>query len=283
MYRSCLLEKEVGMYPGTLRSPAGGGTAGAGSTGGGGSALPVSNFMAGPAYTHYMGYSHVASIDLHQTSLAAWGSPYSPPPEDCSASYLGPSGAMSTVPMNDVTSNPTAFSSQEYRNLDPADYGSTGGSLPVVAGGSLFPTDAGTSVACSPSKSHYSPYAWTRKAIQGTGKTRTKEKYRVVYTDHQRLELEKEFHCNRYITLRRKSELAMNLGLSERQVKIWFQNRRAKERKMIKKKILQFENSGGSVQSDSGSISPGELSNAFFTTASAVCGFQPIEIQQVSE
>lgn len=53
-----------------------------------------------------------------------------------------------------------------------------------------------------------------------TGKTRTKEKYRVVYTDHQRLELEKEFHFNRYITIRRKSELAVNLGLSERQVRL---------------------------------------------------------------
>ena len=45
---------------------------------------------------------------------------------------------------------------------------------------------------------------------------------------------------------------------------------------MIKKKISQFENSG-----DSGSISPGELPNIFFTTPSAVRGFQPIEIQQV--
>lgn len=50
------------------------------------------------------------------------------------------------------------------------------------------------------------------------GKTRTKDKYRVVYTDHQRLELEKEFHYSRYITIRRKSELAANLGLTERQV-----------------------------------------------------------------
>jgi len=50
------------------------------------------------------------------------------------------------------------------------------------------------------------------------GKTRTKDKYRVVYTDHQRLELEKEFHYSRYITIRRKSELASVLGLSERQV-----------------------------------------------------------------
>lgn len=54
-----------------------------------------------------------------------------------------------------------------------------------------------------------------------SGKTRTKDKYRVVYTDHQRLELEKEFHYTRYITIRRKSELAQTLSLSERQVKIW--------------------------------------------------------------
>lgn len=52
------------------------------------------------------------------------------------------------------------------------------------------------------------------------GKTRTKDKYRVVYTDHQRLELEKEFHYSRYITIRRKAELALSLSLSERQVSI---------------------------------------------------------------
>ncbi|XP_016066127.1 PREDICTED: homeobox protein CDX-1 [Miniopterus natalensis] len=78
-----------------------------------------------------------------------------------------------------------------------------------------------------------------RSVAGGSGKTRTKDKYRVVYTDHQRLELEKEFHYSRYITIRRKSELAANLGLTERQVKIWFQNRRAKERKVNKKKQQQ--------------------------------------------
>ncbi|XP_051160624.1 homeobox protein CDX-1 isoform X2 [Leptopilina boulardi] len=85
-----------------------------------------------------------------------------------------------------------------------------------------------------------SPYEWMKKPSYQTqpnpGKTRTKDKYRVVYTDHQRLELEKEFHYSRYITIRRKAELAANLALSERQVKIWFQNRRAKERKQSKKR-----------------------------------------------
>ncbi|XP_058447731.1 homeotic protein caudal [Malaya genurostris] len=84
-----------------------------------------------------------------------------------------------------------------------------------------------------------SPYEWMKKQSYQTqpnpGKTRTKDKYRVVYTDNQRFELEKEFHYTRYITIRRKSELAQKLQLSERQVKIWFQNRRAKDRKQKKK------------------------------------------------
>lgn len=69
---------------------------------------------------------------------------------------------------------------------------------------------------------------WTRGSVfnvemfvcpPADGKTRTKDKYRVVYTDHQRLELEKEFHYSKYITIRRKAELATALSLSERQVR----------------------------------------------------------------
>lgn len=57
----------------------------------------------------------------------------------------------------------------------------------------------------------------------------------MVYTEHQRLELEKEFLLNHFIADNRRAELAVSLGLTVRQIKIWFQNRRAKERKEAKR------------------------------------------------
>ncbi|XP_037635580.1 homeobox protein CDX-1a [Sebastes umbrosus] len=103
---------------------------------------------------------------------------------------------------------------------------------PVTAAGGAFNYMTGQDPFSSRRRNHEP----IRPAVSGL-KTRTKDKYRVVYTDQQRLELEKEFQFNRYITMRRKSELSLALGLSERQVKIWFQNRRAKERKITRKKL----------------------------------------------
>ncbi|CAF0704306.1 unnamed protein product [Brachionus calyciflorus] len=80
-------------------------------------------------------------------------------------------------------------------------------------------------------------------------KTRTKDKYRVVYNELQRTELEKEFNFSKYITSRRKSELASVLDLSQRQIKIWFQNRRAKDRKVLKKRKNEQSQSNSSENS----------------------------------
>ncbi|KAM9834488.1 homeobox protein CDX-1-like [Syngnathus typhle] len=168
--------------------------------------LPINSQYMTPTYD-FTGYHHMSGVT--DTSASAWNPIYR---EEYPFSFPGSSPSAGQV----------NFNSAELSTVSTAP-----------GGGGLNPYNCFSS---------HDPFCRRRPnepvkvSTPAGGKTRTKEKYRVVYTDHQRQELENEFQVNRYITMRRKSELSMALNLSERQVKIWFQNRRAKERKIHRKK-----------------------------------------------
>ncbi|XP_029979031.1 homeobox protein engrailed-2a [Sphaeramia orbicularis] len=54
---------------------------------------------------------------------------------------------------------------------------------------------------------------------------------RTAFTAEQLQRLKSEFQTNRYLTEQRRQNLAQELGLNESQIKIWFQNKRAKIKK----------------------------------------------------
>lgn len=68
-------------------------------------------------------------------------------------------------------------------------------------------------------------------SLCGGNKSAEDKRPRTAFSSEQLGRLKREFDENRYLTEERRRALATELGLNENQIKIWFQNKRAKLKK----------------------------------------------------
>ncbi|XP_062981657.1 H2.0-like homeobox protein isoform X2 [Elgaria multicarinata webbii] len=221
---------------------------------------PSSNLAAHLGAVHAHAQFHAAASPLRPTPLVAPDTPvafaarlsplsapyHHPPPQHQRSPSGGPSGGASTPGRG-----------QNAQTHPP-------GSAPAPSSKDLkFGIDRILSAEFDPklreSSTLRGPYAVLTKDTLPQTYKRKRSWSRAVFSNLQRKGLEKRFEIQKYVTKPDRKQLAAMLGLTDAQVKVWFQNRRMKWRhskeaqaQKDKEKEPAEKAAGGAVQTVEG-------------------------------